>query len=83
MRKHKFKVGDRVRVIRIDNKAYYGDATFKIGDVGTIRACSRAIGCDQNDYVVIFDPLKANNKAYEWWVLESWLVADNQVMVCE
>ena len=35
---HKFKIGDRVQVVRIDNdKAdYLGEALYHIGDVGTI-----------------------------------------------
>lgn len=32
----KFKVGDRVRVTKIDDLDFYGSATYSVGDVGTI-----------------------------------------------
>lgn len=36
MENFKFKKGDRVRVVNIDDKGYYGYAKYKIGDVGTV-----------------------------------------------
>lgn len=33
---YKFSEGDRIRVTKIDDMDYYGLATYKIGDVGTI-----------------------------------------------
>lgn len=34
--KYKFSEGDRIRVTKIDDMDYYGLATYKIGDAGTI-----------------------------------------------
>ena len=36
MENFKFKKGDRVRVVKIDDKGYYGYAKYKVGDVGTV-----------------------------------------------
>ena len=36
MENYKFKVGDRIRVTKIDDLDYYGLATYEIGDAGTI-----------------------------------------------
>lgn len=32
----KFNVGDRVRVIKIDDEEYYEGATYQVGDVGRV-----------------------------------------------
>lgn len=83
MEKHKFKIGDRVRVIKIDNQDYYCTALYKVGDVGTIEHCDYDIKYDENDYCVRFDRLKANGEDPRWYALESWLELEKQVMVFE
>ena len=82
MEKHKFKIGDRVRVIKIDNP-YYSKALYKVGDVGTIRHCYRLDKYDTNDYCITFDRLKAIGEDPIWWALEPWLVRENPIMVFE
>lgn len=82
--KHKFKVGDRVRVTKIDDKQFYGPATYKVGDVGRIITVSSSQWCGRTfKYEIEFDRLKADNKDYEWWALEDWLVREISVMVFE
>lgn len=39
MEDYKFKVGDRVLVVKMDDDDYYGAATYKVGDIGTIEYC--------------------------------------------
>lgn len=75
--KHEFKVGDRVRVTKIDDSWYYGDATYEVGDIGTV--CQIAA-----NYLVQFDRLKQERKRSKWWVLTNWLEPEiPQVMKCE
>lgn len=81
--KHKFKVGDRVRVIKIDNKTYYSEAPYKIGDVGTVTFCGQAHSYSANDYLIVFDRLNAEGKDPKWCALEHWLEPENQLIVCE
>ena len=78
---YKFKVGDRVRVTKIDNKNYYSDALYKVGDVGTIGSRGRYDG--ENDYGVRFDRLEAIDKDPYWFALERWLEPENSVMIFE
>ena len=83
MEKHKFKIGDRVRVIKIDNPAYYSKALYKVGDIGTIEHCAHDIKHDENDYCISFDRLKADGEDPNWYALEHWLESAKQVMVFE
>lgn len=82
--KHKFKVGDRVRVVKIDDYNYYGNALYKIGDAGIITYCGRTFDkSHKNDYIIKFDRLKAIGKDPEWCALEHWLEPELLVMVFE
>lgn len=78
---YKFKVGDRVRVITIDNDNYYGLAQYKNGDIGTITMC-RPYDSFGNKYKINFDRLQGRSRS-EWWALEHWLEPYNHVMVFE
>lgn len=80
---HKFKVGDRVCVTKIDNQTYYSDAPYKIGDIGTITFCGQALSYGTNDYLIVFDRLKADGKDPKWCALEHWLELENPLIVCE
>ena len=62
--KPKFKIGYRVRVTKIDDKDFYGIATYKVGDVGTIIYSSKYKGL--NYYRIEFDRLKNNSGIYDW-----------------
>lgn len=65
----KFKIGDRVRVVRIDNNTYYGNATYRAYDIGTIIEYDEFIG----DYHIEFDRLKQHRQKCDWWAKEDWL----------
>lgn len=54
---NKFKIGDRVRVVKIDNLKYYSDAWYQIGDTGTIEFASSA-----GDYRLIDSNVKASTQ---------------------
>lgn len=82
----KFNVGDRVRVIKIDDEEYYEGATYQVGDVG--RVAYRDINsilfeADRREYFVEFDRLKDASKDSLFAslfekeaVLEDWLEAE-------
>ena len=40
MENFKFKKGDKVRVIKIDDTEFYGRANYEVGDIGTILTSS-------------------------------------------
>ena len=84
MEDYKFKVGDRVRVIKIDDDDYYCAASYKVGDIGTIEYCFSNIQYG-NYYCIRFDQLTNQNQLDYWAALESWLVLVNQNMLitCE
>lgn len=84
MEDYKFKVGDRVRVIKIDDDDYYGAATYRVGDIGTIEYRSRTRP-QGNYYCIRFDRLTQQNQLDYWAALESWLVLVNQnrLITCE
>lgn len=75
---NKFKVGDRVRII----KSYQG-APYDVGDVGTIRhneACS--------EYLIDFDTLKGHkinpsDFVSQWYAISERLEFENQLIRCE
>lgn len=75
---YKFEVGDRVRVVKIDDEGYYGKATYKVGDVGTIT-------CVEHGCRVRFDRLTHDCNSYAtWWAMKSWLEPEiKQIMICE
>lgn len=59
MMDYKFKIGDRVRVITIDDERYRGPALYQIGDVGRIISQGKSY---QGNYALIeFDRLKETN----------------------
>lgn len=78
---YKFKVGDRVRVIAIDDYDYYGIAQYEIRDIGTIIMC-RPYRSGENKYEIDFDRLQGRTQS-DWWALEHWLEPVNPVMVFE
>ena len=81
--KHKFKIGDRVRVIKIDNNKYYGTARYKLGDIGTIIKCD-STHTYGNDYRIEFDRLKQAGVRYDWYALEKWIQpVENTLMTVE
>lgn len=92
----KFKVGDRVRVTKIDDLDFYGDATYSVGDVGTIIT-----GYDSGHgiaYCIDFEKgtidtqrTWENKPTYGIWfengqywsAKEEWLKPANQLIMCE
>lgn len=70
----KFKNGDKVRIIKIDDEDFYGDANYKVGCTGIIDSpddyCSSA-------YYIRFDNDKYNINPYTdkglWSAKENWL----------
>lgn len=78
---YNFKVGDRVRVITIDDYDYYGIAQYKIGDIGTIIV-SEPGATFGNRYKINFDRLHGQTHS-DWWAFEHWLEPYNQIMVIE
>lgn len=80
---HKFKIGDRVRVIKIDNNKFYGTAKYKVGDVGTIVRCGFTY-THGNDYLIEFDQLKKTGTRYDWYALENWILPVANILIkCE
>ena len=80
---HKFKIGDRVRVIKIDNNKKYGTARYKIGDIGTIIECE-STHTYGNYYSIEFDRLKQAGVRYNWYALEQWIQpVENTLMTVE
>ena len=88
MGNYKFKKGDRVRVVKIDDKGYYGYAKYKVGDVGTVvGAVGTVVGAKEkskhgNRYNIDFDNLKHARRS-KWWAKESWIQPDKALIVCE
>ena len=84
MTRPKFKVGDRVRVAKIDDYDFYGDANFEINCIGTI--CVRE---NHGDYIyrVKFDDNQYNTSPYHpenyWALLEDWLEKYSALIYCE
>lgn len=76
--KNKFKIGDRVQVVKIDDMTYYSDALYQIGDVGKILFVS-----SDGDYRVEFDRLIYEDHHASWWVLEHWLTLENPLIKWE
>lgn len=75
----KFKVGDRVRVTKIDDLDFYGVATYSVGDVGTIIT-----GYDSGHgiaYCIDFDKIPCI--VGYWAALEDWLQPEQLLIVCE
>lgn len=81
MEKYKFKIGDRVRVIKINDMEYYGLATYEVGDVGTISMHRH--GSNGIVYGIDFDDLMASGEDGCWWAKESWLKPENALILCE
>ena len=79
--KYKFSEGDRIRVTKIDDLDYYGLATYKIGDVGTISM--RRNGSNGIVYGIDFDDLMASGEDGFWWAKEAWLKSENALILCE
>ena len=81
MENFKFKKGDRVRVVNIDDKGYYGYAKYKIGDVGTVVRAAQKSGYGPC-YDIDFDNLKYASRS-KWWAKESWIQPEKALIVCE
>lgn len=79
--KYKFSEGDRIRVTKIDDMNYYGLATYKIGDVGTISI--RRNNENGIVYGIDFDDLPASGEDGCWWAKESWLKTETALILCE
>lgn len=79
--KYKFSEGDRIRVTKIDDMDYYGLATYKIGDVGTISMHRH--GSNGIVYGIDFDDLMASGEDGCWWAKESWLMLEKPLIKCE
>ena len=75
---HKFKVGDRVRVIKISDNSI--PTSCQIGDVGTIDFCGNG-----NVYAVKLDKLVQKNPTGPTCTtaVEQWLEYENQLITCE
>ena len=82
MENYKFKKGDHVRVVTLEHNDYYGEAKYKVGDIGTVLALDNE--GSQNDYFVKFDRLIYSTHNASWYVLEKWLApAGTPLIVCE
>ena len=81
MENYKFKVGDRIRVTKIDDLDYYGLATYEIGDAGTISM--RRNGSNGIVYGIDFDDLQASGEDGFWQAKEAWLKPEKALIVCE
>lgn len=81
MEKYKFKVGDRIRITKIDDMEYYGLATYEVGDVGTISMHRH--GSNGVVYGIDFDELLASGEDGFWWAKEAWLKPEKALIVCE
>lgn len=75
---NKFKIGDRVQVVKIDDIIYYSDALYSIDNVGKIVFVS-----SDGDYRVEFNRLKREGKPSAWWALEHWLEHENTLIKLE
>lgn len=82
MENYKFKKGDRVCVVTLEHNDYYGEAKYKVGDIGTVLALDNE--GSQNDYFVKFDRLRHSDGPTSWYVLEKWLApVGTPLIVCE
>ena len=79
--KYKFSEGDRIRVTKIDDMDYYGLATYKIGDAGTISM--RRNNKNGIFYGIDFDDLQASGEDGFWWAKEAWIQSEKALIVCE
>ena len=79
--KYKFSEGDRIRVTKIDDMDYYGLATYKIGDAGTISM--RRNNKNGIFYGIDFDDLQASGEDGFWRAKEAWLKPEKALIVCE
>lgn len=79
--KYKFSEGDRIRVTKIDDMDYYGLATYKIGDVGTISI--RRNNENGIVYGIDFDDLPASGEDGCWWAKEHWLKPAKVLITCD
>ena len=78
MEDFKFKVGDRVRVVKIDDDDCYQPATYNVGDVGTVIRVY-----ENSDYGNVYKIHFDRPGCLDWWALESWLMRDKPLINCE
>lgn len=81
MENFKFKKGDNVRVIKIDDTEFYGRANYEVGDIGTILTSSNTQELG-NCYKIHFDRLEDTYHPM-WWAKEDWLKPEKALIVCE
>lgn len=83
---YKFKIGDRVKVIKINSVDFYGQATYEVGGIGAIARVE-----DDDDYDVVYY-VKFDDESYNgnpnypdhcWAVLEDWLEPYRYLIYCE
>lgn len=82
----KFKIGNRVRVAKIDDYDFYSDANFEIGCVGIIVQLADVYDYEKIYYVKFDDDLYNGNPNYPdhcWAVLEDWLEPYRDLIHCE
>lgn len=79
MKIRKFKIGDRVKLVSMNNTVFYDTALCKIDDTGTVINVEKdACICE-----IEFDRLKRENKPARLYILEADLVFENRLINCE
>lgn len=85
MTQYKFKVGDRVRVTKMDDKTFYGSATYEVGCVGYIYRHNE--NSKKPAYLIKFIDESYNTNEYidvpYWSAKEEWLEFDKQLIMCD
>lgn len=76
MRNFKFKKGDKVRVVKIEND-YYGLATYEIGDVGTIIKAR-----NNPKYGKVYQ-IQFSQSYTGWWAKEAWIQPEKALIKCD
>lgn len=81
MKDFKFKKGDRIRVVKMDDAEFYGVAKYKVGDIGTIVRVNEKSEYG-HCYNIKFDHLDGAYRQ-NWCALESWIQPEKALIVCE
>lgn len=72
---NKFQIGNRVRLLNSSKVV-----SFNVGDVGTVKdiRLTSVFPNDNYSYYIYIERIRTS-----WWLPESWLELENQVMVFE
>lgn len=83
--KYQFKIGDLVRITKIDDESFYGYATYDVGCVGYIYRQDE--NSHEPAYLINFIDESYNTNEYidvpYWSAKEEWLELEKPIIMCE